>query len=83
MCYVCKSICVEAKSENAFVRPMRMETVEPDARPAAVVYGHEITRVHLQTELARWSSKDDWALVSPEKAALMAKRTQLSQRNLF
>lgn len=57
--------------------PMRIKTVEPDARPAAVVYGHEITRVHLQTELARWSSKDDWVLVSPEKAGLMTSKSEV------
>lgn len=69
--------CIKAKSETAFVMPTRRETVEPDAMPAAVVYGHEITRAHLQTELDRWSSKDDWVLVSPEKAELMASKSEV------
>jgi len=47
-----------------------MDTVIAGAALAPVVDGHEVTDDHIHNELARWSPKKDWLILSPARSAL-------------
>ena len=52
--------------------PTRMDGVIAVAGPAPVVDGQEVTDDHIHAELARWTPKQNWLILSPARSALFA-----------